>query len=86
MTITQKTKMKRIALLLILLLASCGPAVRGGNIIGKYTKMHDGGLLEDDYIRYYLQLQNNDSTGGVEVTKEAWEQAKSGMVWPFEVK
>ncbi len=70
----------------MLLLASCGPAVQGGNITGKYTKMHDGGLMEDDYIRYYLQLTKSDNTGVVEVTQAAWDQARAGMVWPFEVK
>jgi len=77
--------MKYIALLLILLLASCGASIRGGSITGKYTTYQEG-FLNKDTIRYYLQLTKNDQAGEVEVTKEAWEQAKSGMVWPFEVK
>lgn len=79
--------MRRIAMTLALLaLVGCSDPVRGGNIIGKYTKIHDGGFLDEDTVKYYLQLKKNDRTGRVEVTKEAWEQAAAGMVWPFEVK
>lgn len=76
--------MKRIAMLALLTLIGCGPAVQGGNITGKYTK-HRSGLVEDT-TRYFLQLTKNGASGEVEVTQEAWDQAKSGMVWPFEVK
>jgi hypothetical protein len=76
--------MKYIAMTLVLLLASCGEPVRGGNITGKYTTIHYG--LLGPTTEYYLQLKKNDRTGKVNVTKEAWEQATAGMAWPFEVK
>ena len=78
--------MKYIAMMLVLMLASCGPSVQGGNITGKYTKLEKGGLIKEDRTLYFLQLTKHGQTGEVEVTKEAWDQAKSGMVWPFEVR
>ena len=79
--------MKRIVMTLALLtLISCSDPIRGGNITGKYTKIQQGGIFEEDTVKYYLQLQKNGENGRVLVTREAWEQAKSGMMWPFEVK
>lgn len=76
--------MKYIAIILMLLLVGCSEPIRGGNIVGKYTKLTEG--IMEDTIQYYLQLQKSGQTGDVEVTEEAWNQAKSGLTWPFEVK
>lgn len=76
--------MRCAAILLALMLTGCGEEIRGGSIIGKHTKLHRG--ITTDTIQYYLQVKKNGQSGKVEVTKAAWDQAKQGMTWPFEIK
>lgn len=76
--------MRCAALMLVLMLASCGETIRGGSITGKHTKLHRG--VVTDTIQYYLQVKKNGQSGKVEVTKAAWDQAQQGMQWPFEIK
>lgn len=76
--------MRCIALMLVLMLAGCNDPITGGSITGKYTKIK-GGLVTDT-THYYLSLKKIDQTGIVEVTQAAWQQAKRGMTWPFEIK
>ncbi len=78
--------MKRAAIMLMLVLAGCGEAIHGGTITGKFTKIDKGTVFTDNVTLYYLTVKKNDQTGEVEVTQEAWDQASSGMTWPFEVK
>lgn len=77
--------MKRAMMLILLLtLVSCGAPLRGGKIVGKHTKIYRG--IMEDTTQYYLQLEKNEQTGTVEVTKAAWNQAHTGLTWPFEVE
>ncbi len=76
--------MRALAILSLLMLVSCGDKIRGGVITGKYTKIASG--LVTDTTKYYLQVKKNNQLGVVEVTKDAWRQAKQGSTWPFEVK
>ena len=75
---------KLIAIALLLVLTSCEDPIRGGSIVGKEMKLISG-TFEDTY-KYYLQLKKGDRQNRVQVTEKAWNQAKDGMQWPFEVK
>jgi len=77
------------SLLLVLLLASCGSHVTGGDITGKYIEHHhmaNGRGEYEDKACYYLSIMKDAQSGAIEVTEKAWEQALVGMKWPFEVK
>jgi len=77
--------MKVLALLLLLTLTACGdPPLTGGAIIGKKMKVI-GGIIEDTN-KYYIQVKKGQRTGEIQVSEDAWKQAKDGMQWPFEVK
>jgi hypothetical protein len=76
--------MKQLAIVALLILASCNNSVRGGKIIGKTTRVYQGVI--EDRIYYMLELERDGSTGMIEVTERAWNQATKGMEWPFEVK
>lgn len=66
------------------MLVSCGDKIRGGAVTGKFTKIKSG--VVTDITQYFLQLKKNNQLGVVEVTEDAWKQAKQGSTWPFEVK
>lgn len=76
--------MKKLALL-TMLFTSCSPTVTGGNIVGKYTEYR-----QDAKQHFVLMLKQGvkqgESTGSIDVTETAWNQAQEGMTWPFEVK
>ena len=75
--------------LLLLCLMSCGSPITGGAITGKYTAHHsisNGNGHAADAVCYYLTVFDNGKYGTIEVNEKAWNQATTGMKWPFEVK
>ena len=68
----------------LLTLIACNPPLTGGTIVGKSTKIKSG--MVNDTVQYFIQIKKGERHATVEVTKAAWDQAKTQMVWPFEVK